>query len=327
MRAAGSVLGALGLFGTRVGELSDADLLVAQTLAHIASVAIVQERSPTPSSVIPHLRSALVSRVLVEQAKGYLSERLDVSVAEAFVLLRRYARSSDGYLTEVARHLIDDAESRAYIVAAVRDVADLSNLRPLEGRQEGCQGRSATCWPPATPLRPKLIRYNVVLPELVLGRGFWSVVGRCGQKSIRKRQLQDRPQRQQVLAGQRARRIWQIVCGTYVFHPPGDRGVPIAGQIRKDVMLDLVAEVAAHEGHGGPRVEVRRPQHLAQIPSRFGLTLQCCRGELLGAVREVPARNHHIRPHIAQDVGRQIGRQRPAPPTSTEQREERVVLA
>jgi AmiR/NasT family two-component response regulator len=121
------VLGALGLFGTRVGELSDADLLVAQTLAHIASVAIVQERSPTPSSVIPHLRSALVSRVLVEQAKGYLSERLDVSVAEAFVLLRRYARSSDGYLTEVARHLIDDAESRAYIVAAVRDVADLSN--------------------------------------------------------------------------------------------------------------------------------------------------------------------------------------------------------
>ena len=48
MRAAGTVLGALGLFGTRTGELNDADLLVAQTLAHIACVAIMQERAPTP---------------------------------------------------------------------------------------------------------------------------------------------------------------------------------------------------------------------------------------------------------------------------------------
>jgi hypothetical protein len=42
MRAAGLVLGALGLFGTRPGALSDADLLVGQTLAHIACVAILQ---------------------------------------------------------------------------------------------------------------------------------------------------------------------------------------------------------------------------------------------------------------------------------------------
>jgi len=34
MRAASTVLGALGLFGTGVGELNDADRLVAQTLAH-----------------------------------------------------------------------------------------------------------------------------------------------------------------------------------------------------------------------------------------------------------------------------------------------------
>ena len=43
MRAAGIVLGALGLFGTRPGELNEADLLVGQTLAHIACVAILQE--------------------------------------------------------------------------------------------------------------------------------------------------------------------------------------------------------------------------------------------------------------------------------------------
>ena len=88
MRAAGIVLGALGLFGTRPGELNDADRLVAQTLAHIACVAILQEHAPTPSTVMPQLRSALTSRVVVEQAKGFLREILDVSVEEAFTLLR-----------------------------------------------------------------------------------------------------------------------------------------------------------------------------------------------------------------------------------------------
>jgi GAF domain-containing protein len=53
VRAAGIVTGALGLFGTRPGALNDADLLVGQTLAHIASVAILQEHPHTPSTVMP----------------------------------------------------------------------------------------------------------------------------------------------------------------------------------------------------------------------------------------------------------------------------------
>ena len=93
MRAAGIELGALGLFGTRPGELTEADLLVSQTLTHIACVAIIQEHPPTPSTVMPQLRSALISRVIIEQAKGFLREMLDVSVEEAFHLLRTYARA------------------------------------------------------------------------------------------------------------------------------------------------------------------------------------------------------------------------------------------
>lgn len=119
MRAAGTVLGALGLFGTRTGELNDADLLVAQTLSHIACVAILQEHPPTPATVLPHLRTALISRVVVEQAKGYLHERLDVSVEDAFTLLRRYARTHSDHLSEVARRLINDPESRQPILAAL----------------------------------------------------------------------------------------------------------------------------------------------------------------------------------------------------------------
>jgi len=117
MRAAGIVLGALGLFGTRPGELNEADLLVGQTLTHIACVAILQEHPPTPVTVMPQLRSALTSRVIIEQAKGFLREMLGVTVQEAFTLLRTYARVKGEHLTEVARRLMTDRRSRPTLVA------------------------------------------------------------------------------------------------------------------------------------------------------------------------------------------------------------------
>ena len=123
MRAAGIVLGALGLFGTRPGELNDADLLVGQTLAHIACVAILQEHAPTPSTVMPQLRSALTRRVVVEQAKGFLRESLDVSVEEAFTLLRTYARTNGDHLTDVARRLMTERQARPALLAAISEFA------------------------------------------------------------------------------------------------------------------------------------------------------------------------------------------------------------
>jgi hypothetical protein len=119
VRVAGTVLGALGLFGTGVGELNDADRLVAQTLAHIACVAILQVHPATPATVLPPLRTALTSRIVVDQAKGFLSQRLDVSVDDAFQLLRRYARSHDAHLTEVSRRLIAEPEARPAMLAAM----------------------------------------------------------------------------------------------------------------------------------------------------------------------------------------------------------------
>lgn len=122
MRAAGTVLGALGLFGIRPGKLNEADLLVAQTLAHIACVAILQELPPTPATVMPQLRSALTSRVIVEQAKGFLRESLDVSVEEAFSLLRAYARDHGEHLTDIAHQLMTDPNSRPALVGRLAEL-------------------------------------------------------------------------------------------------------------------------------------------------------------------------------------------------------------
>jgi GAF domain-containing protein len=123
MRAAGIVLGALGLFGANPGELNEADRLVAQTLAHIACVAILQEHAPTPSTVMPRLRAALAGRVIVEQAKGFVREILDVSVEEAFSLLRSYARANGEHLTDVSRRLMTDRIARPVLVAGISEFA------------------------------------------------------------------------------------------------------------------------------------------------------------------------------------------------------------
>jgi hypothetical protein len=123
MRAAGIVLGALGLFGSRPGELSESDLLVGQTLAHIACVAVLQEQPHTPDTVMPRLRSALAGRVVIEQAKGFLRESLDVTVDEAFRLLRTYARASGQHLTDVARRLMSDRAARPELIAALSELA------------------------------------------------------------------------------------------------------------------------------------------------------------------------------------------------------------
>jgi hypothetical protein len=123
MRAAGIVLGSLGLFGTRPGELNEADRLVGQTLAHIACVAILQGHAPTPSTVIPQLHSALTRRIVVEQAKGFLRAYLDVSVDEAFSLLRRYGRTHGEHLSDVARQLMGEPSSRPALLERMTELA------------------------------------------------------------------------------------------------------------------------------------------------------------------------------------------------------------
>ncbi len=111
MRAGGTVIGALGLFGTTTGALNTADLLVAATLAHDATVAILQEQAPAPGAVQPQLQRALNSRTVVEQAQGYLSERLQVAPAQAFKLLRTYATDHNAPLTAVAQQLINEPDA------------------------------------------------------------------------------------------------------------------------------------------------------------------------------------------------------------------------
>jgi GAF domain-containing protein len=108
MRLRGQVLGALNLFGTSVGELGEADIAVAQALADVATIGLLQERSIRQSGVVAEqLQHALNSRILIEQAKGVISESAGMTMDDAFAAMRRHARDHNLTLTAVATAVID----------------------------------------------------------------------------------------------------------------------------------------------------------------------------------------------------------------------------
>ncbi|HEX4660923.1 MAG TPA: ANTAR domain-containing protein [Streptosporangiaceae bacterium] len=49
----------------------------------------------------------MTSRIVIEQAKGVLSERAGIDLAEAFSRLRSHARSNNLRLTDVAQATVD----------------------------------------------------------------------------------------------------------------------------------------------------------------------------------------------------------------------------
>lgn len=107
MRLRHTVLGALGLFGDRPGKLDADDLALAQALVHVASVAIVNEKSAADRDVInAQLQHALNSRVVLEQAKGVLAHVGNLDMDSAFTVLRRYARDHGDKLSDVATRIV-----------------------------------------------------------------------------------------------------------------------------------------------------------------------------------------------------------------------------
>jgi len=110
LRLRGQTIGALNLFHTCRVEVRSDDLRVAQALADVATIAILQERLTHSREVLAsQLQVALDSRIVIEQAKGVLAERVGLDMGAAFALLRRAARSSGRRLAEVAG---DVAEGR-----------------------------------------------------------------------------------------------------------------------------------------------------------------------------------------------------------------------
>jgi AmiR/NasT family two-component response regulator len=85
-----------------------ADIEGAQALADVATIAILAHRASLEAQVVnQQLQYALNSRIVIEQAKGMVGERLGLNMELAFAALRTYARNHNVRLVDVSRSVID----------------------------------------------------------------------------------------------------------------------------------------------------------------------------------------------------------------------------
>ncbi|WP_395309811.1 GAF and ANTAR domain-containing protein [Mycobacterium sp. AMU20-3851] len=109
-------IGVLNLFCYEPGPLDATDYAVGQALADVATIGILNQRIAARSGVLNlQLQAALSSRTVIEQAKGVLSERGKIDVDRAFALMRGYARRTNARLIDVARLVVDGADTAAIL--------------------------------------------------------------------------------------------------------------------------------------------------------------------------------------------------------------------
>lgn len=107
MRLREETIGTLNLFGTQPGGLDETTARVGQALVDVATISVLQERAVHHHEMVTEqLQTALNSRVTIEQAKGILAERHHFTPEQAFTTLRRYARSHNQRLADLASQII-----------------------------------------------------------------------------------------------------------------------------------------------------------------------------------------------------------------------------
>src|SRR5579875_1978153 len=95
------LLGALNLYWNEPVTFSRDDLAYVSIFATHAAIALASSMQEM------HLNTALDTRKLIGQAQGILMERHNLSVEQAFEVLRRYSQDHNLKLREVARQLVD----------------------------------------------------------------------------------------------------------------------------------------------------------------------------------------------------------------------------
>jgi GAF domain-containing protein len=100
-------VGSLNLYAREVRQWSEADLQAIEAYAAVVADLLVSElHREQHGDKVGQLEHALLSRVLVEQAKGVLMARLGLGSRPAFERLRRQAREQRRKLDEVAREVV-----------------------------------------------------------------------------------------------------------------------------------------------------------------------------------------------------------------------------
>jgi GAF domain-containing protein len=107
LRLRDQTIGVLNMLRTEADPVRAEERRLAQALADVATIGILQRRSAHRSTMMAEqLQHALNSRIVIEQAKGVLAERNGVDMELAFNALRRYARNHNRKLSELALEVV-----------------------------------------------------------------------------------------------------------------------------------------------------------------------------------------------------------------------------
>lgn len=106
-----SVIGALDHYSTRLDAFGEDDIELARDVADWVAVAVnnAQQAARTLEE-LADMRAAMVSRAVIEQAKGMLMERFKITDDDAFRLLTRASQHTNTKLRAVAETLVGTGE-------------------------------------------------------------------------------------------------------------------------------------------------------------------------------------------------------------------------
>ncbi|GGF41416.1 GAF and ANTAR domain-containing protein [Subtercola lobariae] len=108
LRLRGDVVGSMNLVSDDPAPMSQPDIDLGQALADMATISLLQDRSSiAKTDLADQLQTALNNRVLIEQAKGILAARANVTPDVAFDMIRSHARSHNNKLLSDAQRIID----------------------------------------------------------------------------------------------------------------------------------------------------------------------------------------------------------------------------
>jgi hypothetical protein len=100
-------LGAIDLYDTKVRTWDPHEVATARVFSDIATGYLLNTSDlERERQTVEQLKVALESRVVIEQAKGFLANANDISIDVAFSRLRKYARDHNANLRDVATAVV-----------------------------------------------------------------------------------------------------------------------------------------------------------------------------------------------------------------------------
>jgi GAF domain-containing protein len=106
------VTGALNIYATKPDAFDDDTVVLAQTFAGYAAVALANAHLyDTTATLAQHMQAAMESRAVIEQAKGIVMGERRCTSDEAFAILAKVSQDSNRKLRDVAAALVARAQS------------------------------------------------------------------------------------------------------------------------------------------------------------------------------------------------------------------------